>query len=246
MSDAQEDLPPSSEPGDFTATRWTQVVQAAERDGSASAEQALEALCVRYWPAIYSFLRRKNHGPEDAADLAQGFFGHLLEKNVIARADRSKGRFRNFLLGALQRYLADELRRSGAEKRGRGRLILALDYHAVEECYLEEADPGLTPEQHFDRCWAATVLEAALGDLEAEFQKSGQGERFNCLKKFLSEDVAPGDFGAIGAQLGIAPKAVSSAVSRLRARYRELVRANVLATVTGPAELATELEELFQ
>lgn len=85
MSDAQEDLRPPSEPGDFTATRWTQVVQAAERDGSVSAEQALEALCVRYWPAIYSFLRRKNHGPEDAADLAQGFFGHLLEKNVIAR-----------------------------------------------------------------------------------------------------------------------------------------------------------------
>lgn len=231
---------------DFTATHWTQVVQAAGADGSPSAQAALEALCRRYWPAIYSFLRRKNFGPDDAADLTQGFFAELLERNAIARADKSKGRFRSFLLGALQRFLADELRARDAQKRGRDKTVLALDFSAVEECYLEETDPGLTPEQHYDRCWAATVLEAALADLEAEFQKGGQAERFNCLKKFLSEDVEPGDFETIGARLGIAPKAVSSAVSRLRARYRELVRANVLATVTGAAELDGELEELFQ
>jgi RNA polymerase sigma-70 factor (ECF subfamily) len=222
------------------------VLQAAGQDGSLSAHEALEALCRRYWPAIYSFLRRKGFGPDDAADLAQGYFAQLLENNAIARADRSKGRFRSFLLGGLQRFLTDELRHRGAQKRGHGKLVLALDFQAIEECYLEEADPGLTPEQHYDRCWAATVLEAALVDLENEFRKGGQEERFNRLRKFLSEDVGPGDFESIGAQLGIEPKAVSSAVSRLRARYREMVRANVLATVTGAAELDLELDELFQ
>ncbi len=231
---------------DFTATHWTQIAQAAEQDGSAAARRALEALCVRYWPAIYSFLRRKNHGAEDAEVLAQGFFAHLLEDNALARADRSKGRFRNFLLGALQRFLVDEARRTGAQKRGRDRTVLALDFAAVEQCYLDESDPGLSPEQIFDRRWAATVLESAFADLQTEFREADQTARFDALKKYLSEEVSDGDYAGLSARLGLAPKAVSSAVSRLRDRYRELVRRNVLATVAGAEEVDAEFRELFR
>ncbi|MCI0541109.1 MAG: sigma-70 family RNA polymerase sigma factor [Verrucomicrobiales bacterium] len=231
---------------DFTVTHWTQVVLAANQDGSAQARQALEALCVRYWPAIYSFLRGKNYGPDDAADLTQGFFSHLLEENAIVRADRSKGRFRNFLLGALQRFLVDDQRRNSAQKRGRGRVGLALDFPAMEECYLEEADPGLTPDQLYDRRWAATVLETAFAELQAEFREADQSLRFDYLQRFLSEEASDGDYAAGAAQLGITAKAVSSAVSRLRERYRELVRRTVLATVSGPEEIDPEFRELFR
>ena len=231
---------------DFTATHWTQIVLAAGQNGSAPAQEALEALCVRYWPAIYGFLRQKNHSPEDAADLAQSFFGHLLSENALARADRSKGRFRNFLLGALQRFLIDESRRNTAQKRGHGRVVLALDFSAVEERYLDEADPGLSAEQLYDRRWAATVLETAFEELQAEFRAADQIARFDYLKRFLSEEVGDGDYEAGAARLGITPKAVSSAVSRLRERYRELVQRNVLATVAGPEEIGPEFRELFR
>ena len=206
---------------DFTATHWTLVAQAAEQDDSAPARQALEALCGRYWPAIYSFLRRKNHSPEDAADLTQSFFSHLLADKSIARADRSKGRFRNFLLDALQRFLVDEHGRKGTQKRGLGQAILTLS--SVEETYLEEADPGLTPERLFDRRWAATVLESAFADLQTEFREADQLARFEALKKYLSEEVSDGDYDGLGTRLGLAPKAVAGA-EEVDAEFRELFR----------------------
>lgn len=242
------DHPSSSEHReDFTATHWTQVARAADQDGSRAARQALEALCTRYWPPIYGFLRRKNYSPEEAADLVQGFFAQLLEENAFARADRARGRFRNFLLGALQRHLADVQRRNSAQKRGRGRIDASVDVHALESSFRAEAvDPGLTPDELYDRSWAATVLDAAFTDLQEEFREAGQAARFEVLKRFLSDDAGEGDYAAVAATLGISAKAVSSAVSRLRERYRALVRRNVRATVSAGEELDAELQVLFR
>lgn len=231
---------------DFTATHWTQVALAADQGGSVPAQQALEALCVRYWPAIYGFLRRKNHPPADAADLTQGFFAHLIEQNGIARADRSKGRFRSFLLGSLHRFLAGELRREGALKRGRDKEVLALDFKEIEKRYLDESDPALTADEIYDRRWATTLLEVAYRDLQAEFNAAGQADRFNELKRFLSEDAEEGEYDAIASRLSVTAKAISSAVSRLRARYRELVRRHVMVTVSSHEDVDPEFEDLFK
>jgi len=222
------------------------VLLAARQDGSAGAHEALERLCTRYWPSIYGFLRRRGWGAPDAEDLTQEFFAGLLHENAFVRADPTRGRFRNFLLGALQRFLAGQHRRNGARKRAGGKLVLALDFAAVEECYLNEADPGLTPEEVFDRRWAATVLEAAYADLELEFRAAGQTERFAELRRFLSIDATDADYDAIAVRLALKPKAVSAAVCRLRERYRELVRRTVLATVSGPEEIDPEFRELFR
>lgn len=230
---------------DFTATRWTIVALAAENNGSPAAQQALETLCARYWPAIYAFLRRKNYGPADAEDLTQAFFAHVLQRNALCRANRSKGRFRNFLLGALHRFLVDDIRKRRAQKRGASKLVLALDFKAAEDRYLEAADPGLTAEQLYDQRWAAALLESAFEALRAEFRNTGQELRFDCLKRFLAEEVGAGDYETIAARLGIAPKAVSSAVSRMRGRYRQLVRCHLLATVGSLGEIDAEFQRLF-
>ena len=230
----------------FTATHWTEVAKAAARDGSGEARAALDSLCLRYWPAIYSFLRRRNHKPQDAEDLTQGFFAHLLEENAIARADRGRGRFRSFLLGALQRYLLIEYRREGAQKRGRGKLVFSMDFAGMEETYLENVDPTLTPDQAFDRQWAVSLLEGAYAVLEAEFRDAGQLDRFGQFRRFLSEDPEEGEYAALAERLGLTVKSISSAVARLRGRYREVVRRAVLATVSEPDEVGPELQELFR
>lgn len=231
---------------DFTATHWTQVVLAAKQDGSVQARQALEAFCTRYWPAVYSLLRRKNHSPNAAEDLTQAFFLHLIENNAIARADPTKGRFRNFLLGALQRFLVDMERRDGAQKRGRGKVMLAFDFAAVEQRYLDEVDPDLTPEEVYDRRWATTVLETAVAELEEEFREADQSARLETLKRYLSQEVDDGDYETLSTLLNITPKAVSSAVSRLRERYRECVLRVVLMTVGGVEEVDAEFKALFR
>jgi RNA polymerase sigma-70 factor (ECF subfamily) len=231
---------------DFTQTHWTQVALAAMEDGSEVAQQALERLCTRYWPALYAYLRRQGRLPAETEDLTQAFLAELLATKAFSRADRSKGRFRNFLLGSLRRFLADEQRRSGAEKRGRNKVVLALDFAEVERQYLEEAEPALGPDEVFDRRWAATVLEAAFSELETEFARDGKAARFAELRRFLSEAGTESDYEVLAGRLGISPQSVPAVVCRFRERYRELVRRTVLLTVADVEEVDSEFQELFR
>ena len=228
----------------FTETRWTQVLLAKE-DPSPAAHDALEHLCSRYWPSIYGFVRRRGYGPHDAEDLTQGFLAQVLETCSIARADPSMGRFRNFLLRMLKDYLVDEVRKREALKRGGPGRFADLPFHETEEQYLSEPDPGLTPEQVFDRGWAASLLENAFQRLEEEFVKAGQGERFQLLKRFIAEEAGDGDCLDLAARLGITPMSASVAVYRLRTRYRQLIRDEVLATVADTELVKAEFLELF-
>lgn len=98
-------------PGLFATTHWSLVL--AVRDHADSADAAAEALgqlCHTYWYPVYAHIRRRGYGAEDARDLTQEFFAQLLRENTVAAADRSRGRFRSFLLGVLKRFLAHAAR----------------------------------------------------------------------------------------------------------------------------------------
>src|SRR5215471_17344976 len=94
-------------PGVFATTHWS-VVLAAGQETSVLSQGALETLCRAYWYPIYVYVRRKGYGPEDAEDLTQEFFSQLISKHLLRRADRDKGKFRTFLLAALDYFLARE------------------------------------------------------------------------------------------------------------------------------------------
>src|SRR4030095_14604043 len=108
----------------FASTRWTMVFEAGDSaTASAHALSALSELCQIYWRPLYAFLRKQGYGSEDAQDLTQGFFAHLIESRTYAHADREKGRFRSFLLGALKHFIADVRDRGRALKRGGGMIF---------------------------------------------------------------------------------------------------------------------------
>jgi RNA polymerase sigma-70 factor (ECF subfamily) len=217
----------------------------AGTDPSSAAHQALEDLCSRYWPSVYAFIRRQGYGPHDAEDLTQGFLAHVLDSGSIARADPSLGRFRNFLLRMLKDYLVDEVRKREALKRGGPGRFADLPFQETEEQYLSEPDPGLTPEEVFDRDWAARLMEAAYQRLEAEFEKAGQSERFQLLKRFIADEANEGDCADLAARLAITPKSASVAVYRLRTRFRQWIREEVLATVSDTELVKAEFLDLF-
>ncbi|HRI12574.1 MAG TPA: sigma-70 family RNA polymerase sigma factor [Verrucomicrobiota bacterium] len=243
---APDDVASSHNEEDFTETRWTQVALAGSEDGSAAARDALEQLCARYWPSIYSYLRRRGKAPVEAEDLTQAFLADLIAKQAFSRADPSKGRFRNFLLGALRRFLVDGQRRTDAEKRGRNKVVLVGDFVEVEREYSEEAEPALGPDEVFDRRWAATILQAAYSELQAEFSRAGKEARFRELSRFLSDPGNGADYEVLAGKLGMSSRAVPAAVCRFRDRYRELVRQTVLATVAGAEQVNREFEDLFR
>lgn len=230
--------------GGFPDTRWSQVVLAGKGE-SAVSHQALEQLCQSYWQPIYGFLRRKGLSPHDAEDFTQQFFLRLLKGDSMARADRSKGRFRTFLLGALQHFVADEIRKKSAQKRGGPNLPLAVSFQEAEERYLEEPDPNLTPEQMYDRRWAAGLLQRAFESLSSEFESAGMRARFGRFKAFLANEPAEGEYERLGRELGMTTRAVGAAVYRMRQRFRQLVRGQVADTVAQSSEIDSELAQLF-
>src|SRR5205807_2149066 len=158
--------PEDSAAARFTTTCWTAVAHAGQPD-SPAARQSLAELCQAYWYPLYAFLRRRGHSAHEAEDLTQGFFAALLARDFLRGLDPSKGKFRSFLLAALEHFLSNRRDWDRRHKRG-GRIPhLSLDFRSAESCYLREPAHEATPERLFDRRWALTLLDHVLDRLES-------------------------------------------------------------------------------
>jgi RNA polymerase sigma-70 factor (ECF subfamily) len=240
---AKDDAATANAPQWFRTTHWSLVSLAGDAD-SPRATAALEKLCQTYWLPLYSYIRRQGYGPHDAQDLAQGFFARLLRMNSLASVGPEKGKFRTFLLAALNHFLSDERDHARAEKRGGGKNLISLD--EAEERYLEIPAPDLTPEKLYARRWALTVMEQALGRLGKEYGTAGNAALFEQLSGFLSREAGPGEYDSAAQPLGMSPGAMAVAVHRLRQRYRECVRFELSQTVTSHEDLELEMKHLFE
>jgi len=239
----------ATQDGAFTSTRWTIVLEAAQSQTPADqAMSALSELCRIYWRPIFVFLRRNGSSPHDAQDLTQGFFEHLIESRAYARADREKGRFRSFLLGALKHFVAHARAHEGAQKRGGGLQLLSLDEAALEQVEREvRTGPETTPELLFDREWAAALLQQVAQRLEHEWQLAGKAELFHELRSYIAVGTdGAAAYDELARRLGRAAVTLRSDVARLRARYRDILRDEVRGTVTANESVDDELRHLRQ
>jgi RNA polymerase sigma factor (sigma-70 family) len=230
--------------GQFTTTHWS-VVLAAAQQGTARSAQALEVLCRTYWHPLYAYVRRRGYEEQAAQDLTQEFFARLLEKEYLRAVDRNKGRFRSFLLAAMEHFLANEWRRANAKKRGGGVSVVSLDDQTGEADSLQVAASTLSPEEFFDQQWAITLLEEAVGNLRREFNAAGKGALFEELKFYLTGEKREISYAELAARLNTTEAALKVAVSRMRHRYGELLRTEIANTVSGPEEVEEELRALF-
>jgi RNA polymerase sigma-70 factor (ECF subfamily) len=228
----------------FAPTRWS-VVLAAGGTTSVPAQDALATLCQAYWYPLYAYVRRQGHAPHDAEDLTQEFFRRLLEKQYLAGIRQEGGRFRSFLLTALKRFLANEWDRSRARKRGGGQTVVSLDCAEAESRLNLEAAHDLTADRIYERQWAQTLLEQVLAELRAEYNAAGRGALFDAIGGSLSQPRGAMPYADIAVRLNTTEAAVKMAVRRLRARYRELLRATIAQTVSDPEEIEEEIRHLF-
>jgi RNA polymerase sigma-70 factor (ECF subfamily) len=221
-------------------------VQRAQGDSPESAA-ALERLCASYWAPVYSFIRRRGYGRSDAEDLTQAFLAALLQEGFWQRTDRSQGRFRGYLAGALRMFLHDERDRARAWKRG-GRAEY-VQFDAIEEIEREldglsgvaEPDPGAA----FDRRWAQTLMARVVRRLEDEHGRSGKERQFRTLSRFLTETPSRGDYDQAAAALGASRTTVAVWTHRLRQRFAELLHLEVAETVSDPALVTDEMRHLL-
>lgn len=228
----------------FATTHWSAVLLAAA-GGSAAADGALGRLCQTYWYPLYAFFRREGRSPEEAEDLTQSLFAELLRRDGLAGVNPAKGRFRSFLLAAARNFLRNDWNRANRLKRGGGATTFSLDALTAEEWYRLEPADDASPEKLFDRRWAETLIEQGLQRLEAECREAGQAARFEVLRDFVLGDAGGASYADAGARLGLGESAVTSALHRLRARFRELLRQEVAHTVEHPGDVEAELRELL-
>jgi RNA polymerase sigma-70 factor (ECF subfamily) len=236
--------PVQSDAGRFDTTHWSIVLAARDRDAPQAA-QALASLCAAYWYPLYAFIRRKGYDADRSADLTQEFFARLLERDSIKAVDRTKGRFRSFLMAACTHFLSNERDRTHALKRGGHRPLFSIDIHDAEDRYHAEPAHEWTAERVFDRRWALTLLDGVLEQLGEEARRTGKGPVYERLKVTLTGAEGAVPYARVGAELGMTEAAVKKAAERLRRRYRELLRARIAETVADPDEVDGEIRDLF-
>jgi len=239
--------PPSSEVARrpaFVTTHWSVVLSAQDKDSPRSHE-ALESLCHTYWYPLYAFVRRQGRSPHDAQDLTQEFFARLLQKDGLKSAARDKGKFRTFLLVVLKRFLANEWDRQHAQKRGGFAPIMSIDQELAESRFAAEPAHQLQPDVLFDRQWAVTLIERVMARLQEEYLASGRATLFEYLRSCLARDESALPYAEIAARLNLTEAAVKKAIHRLRARYREILQAEIADTVSSPEEVDEEIRCLF-
>ena len=228
----------------FLTTQWGLITASAQ--GSAEARAALEGLYRAYCHPVYTFIRRRGYSRPDAQDLTQDFFIHLLEKGMLGRADPERGRFRSFLLGALDHFLAHAAERAAACKRGGGRQIVLLDDETAETQYQLAAPEGLSAESLFDARWALTLLGYALERLARQYALGYKEAVFEALKGFVALGTSgpESSYEKAAQTLGVGVGTVKTLIYRLRKQYLALVREEVARTVSDPAEVEGELRAL--
>jgi RNA polymerase sigma-70 factor (ECF subfamily) len=225
----------------FPHTRWSAVLAVRER--SAESAAALEAICRAYWPPLYTYIRRCGHSPHDAEDLTQEFFRQLIEKHWLEAADREKGRLRTFLIVTLKNFMSKEWRRASAQKRGGGLAPAPFDT-AFAESRLGADAAALAPDEAFDRQWALTLLDLTINRLRGEFAASGNPEGFEALKSCLMAGRGTVDYAAVARQLGGSEGAARVAAHRLRKRFREIYREEILHTLAEGTDVDAEMRHL--
>jgi RNA polymerase sigma-70 factor (ECF subfamily) len=231
-----------SQSGLFPVTHWSLLAQ-----GSSETERdaALEELCRKYWNPVYIFVRRRGLDHHQAEDLTQGFFAFIIEKQILRKADRLKGKFRTFLLAALTSFLANDWNRQHALKRGGHRQIHSIDETTAEGLIGQLPSAALDPEKLFDRRWAMSLLENALERLKAHHARAGKADLFAKLEPGLTGAPSPGWYLEAASALGMTENAVRVALHRLRRQFGETLREEVAQTVESADAVDEEIRHLF-
>src|ERR1700736_610238 len=216
--------------------------QGQAREGRA----AFAELYQLYGYPVYAFARRGGHSPEDAQDMTQGFFLHLLEHRALTHVDRLKGKFRSFLRASFHNYISVETHRAQCLKRGGKQRFVTLDREDAENRYRLEPAADLSAEKIFDARWAMTLLDHAMTQLGSDYRSLGKETVFETLKEFvgIGESKAPFSYDDAAKALNVGVGTVKPWIHRLGSRYIEFCRMEVARTVSDPAEISNELHAL--
>lgn len=227
-------------------TQWTQVFRAAS-EAELPERPAMNELMQKYWQPLYFFARRQGLSATDAEDATQAFLANLLDGKFLATADPAKGRFRTYLLTHWKRFLIDRARTENRLKRGGGNQITSLYCADGERAWLQRSHGTVTPgdpDQEYYEEWAQTLVRTTVALLREEYAQSHRTVIFETLLPWITKPSDQAIYAAIAKQLGATVGAAKVALHRLRQRFGQSLRQQVLETIEFPADVNAEIEEL--
>jgi len=232
----------------FHTTHWTLVFSARTEDGARRRE--VEGVVLGpYWKPVYCYLRRKGYDNEKAKDLTQGFFGHVLEKGIIQRADREKGKFRTFLLTALDRYATSVYRKETARKRMPIGGMVPLD--GLDGQNLPEPAEDSSPEQAMTYALASELLDKVLAEVMADCCEEGLAIHWQVFQARVIQPIVDGmdppSLADVCREYGIADEAKASNMAiTVKRRLCKALRAHVRQLVNSDDEVDGEISDLMR
>lgn len=230
----------------FRDTLWSSLLRAKDKKAPGY-QSAISCLISTYWKPVYFYIRRKGYDVENAKDLTQSFFTVFLEKEFLKSVERGKGKFRTFIIAALNHFLSKEREYLGAKKRGGSEIIQSLDFARAEtEIHYEPADKE-TPEKILTRSWAQTILHQALENLREEFNTETGRIYLDIFECYLNAEKTDqfATYKKMAKQFGISETDVRNYLHRVRRKYREYIKNEIRKYVTDEDEVKEEFQELF-
>jgi RNA polymerase sigma-70 factor (ECF subfamily) len=233
----------------FRTTQWTAIEKIGSHDDVHS-RALISDLLKTYWKPVYCYLRRRGYGNEQAKDLTQGFFHEIvLGRKLVRRADRTKGRFRTFLLTALDRYLTSTHRKETAQKRmPKDRLVQLAD---IDPADVPEPVGGLTCEESFNYAWVSELLDQMLAEVEAECRQHGMTAHWQLFYARVLQPTIQGTeppsvaeiCGKYGVESGIK---ASNMIFSVKRRFQAALKRHLRQSVASEADVSDEMRELMQ
>lgn len=232
----------------FLTTHWSLVDNVNTSEDGDKNRALIGLLLKRYWKPVYCYLRRKGYDNEKAKDLTQGFFHEVvLGRQLIQRADRSRGRFRSYLLVALNNYISAVHAAETAQKRvPKGRLV-PLDMTDPPDFCQVIAD--YTPEESFDYAWVSALLEQVLENVETMCYEEGITVHWCIFRERvltpITEGTDPAPLAEICHKYDIeSPRIASNMIITIKRRFQSILRKHLSETVTSEDQVEDEFAEI--
>ncbi|UCD51655.1 MAG: sigma-70 family RNA polymerase sigma factor [Phycisphaerales bacterium] len=249
MSKGRNDTTMGGRQRAFQTTHWTEIQRAKTHDEERR-QASVNSLMQRYWKPVYWCLRRKGCSNDEAKDLTQGFFCEVvLGRELIQQADEAKGRFRTFLLTALNRYVTSVYRKENARKRRPATGLVSLETKGLPDMPAGEA--GVSPEHAFHYAWATNILDQVLAQIQDEYCGSGRPTHWEVFRRKILLPIFHGaeepSLSEICEKCGIASeKQASNMLITIKRRFAVLIRRVLRQYFGSDAQVDEEFAELLE
>jgi DNA-directed RNA polymerase specialized sigma24 family protein len=234
---------------EFLTTQWSQILRVGTTDREKS-RLVLESIALRYWKPVYCYIRRKGHPSDRAKDLTQGFFCDVVfDSSLLKRADKSKGRFRKFLLSAIECYLADEHRKKTSKRRSPRGVLASLDSDDAPD--LPATAAGLDPSETFNYAWATQILDEALAQVEQQCVNADKEVHWRLFQEKVLQPIMNGgsgpSFGDLCSRYGIRDEqTASNMVITVKRCFRRVLDDLLRRHVSKDSDVEDEYRDLFR